>query len=249
MWLSGWSNITWNRPQDRVKIYIYVGLVCGSALLIYLSAVLVLRTAITSTSAIHGKMISRILKAPVLFFDTNPAGRILNRFSKDIGIMDELLPIELYYTSCLAIKVINNLIVPAIVNSWVILPVVPLLVVGVYYGRRYVIVSREVARIQALSYSFLLTQFSNTKEGLELIRTYGKQRDVTQEFYRLVDLFSLSRWSKFNPSSLKPFSQTYSLKGDEGWGNSFDPSPRFSLCVGRSTWDLPWMLIGLRTFI
>ena len=193
MWLSGWSNITWNRPQDRIKVYIYIGLVCGSALLMYLSAILVLRTAITSTSAIHGKMISALLKAPVLFFDTNSVGRILNRFSKDIGIMDELLPITLYDASSLVIRMMLSFIFPAIVNNWVILPFIPLLAVGIYYGRRYVVVSREVARIQALSHSFLLTQFSNTKQGLVLIRTYGKQHDVTQDFYRLVDFYPLSK--------------------------------------------------------
>ena len=189
MWLSGWSNIAWNRPQDRIQIYIYVGLVCGCALLIYLSAVLVLRTAITSTSAIHGKMIGRLLNSPVLFFDTNPAGRILNRFSKDIGIMDELLPLALYVTSSFFIKMIVSFIIPAIVSYWVVLPIIPLLAVGAYYGRRYVVVSREVSRIQALSYSFVLTHFSNTEQGRVLIRTYGKQHQITDDFYRLANFF------------------------------------------------------------
>ena len=136
-------------------------------------------------------MISRILKAPVLFFDTNPAGRILNRFSKDIGIMDEILPLTLYDSSSLTIRMIVSIIIPAIVNNWVIIPIVPLIALGVYYGRRYVVVSREVARIEALSYSFLLTRFSNTKQGLVLIRSHGKQHDVTQDFYRLVDFIPL----------------------------------------------------------
>ena len=41
---------------------------------------------------LHDTMFGRILRAPCRFFDTNPVGRILNRFSKDMGSMDELLP-------------------------------------------------------------------------------------------------------------------------------------------------------------
>ena len=37
-------------------------------------------------------MAEAILRAKIQFFDTNPLGRILNRFSADVGIMDDQLP-------------------------------------------------------------------------------------------------------------------------------------------------------------
>lgn len=45
-----------------------------------------------SSIRLHNKMFSDILHATMRFFDTNPSGRILNRFSKDMGVIDEILP-------------------------------------------------------------------------------------------------------------------------------------------------------------
>ena len=37
---------------------------------------------------LHNKMIHSLSRTPVSFFDANPQGRILNRFSKDIAVLD-----------------------------------------------------------------------------------------------------------------------------------------------------------------
>ena len=40
--------------------------------------------------------VRRVLHAPLQFFHTNPTGRIVNRFAKDQGIVDEWLPQVLF---------------------------------------------------------------------------------------------------------------------------------------------------------
>ena len=39
------------------------------------------------------QMLSSILAAPLVVFHRNPVGRLLNRFSKDLGVVDDLLPL------------------------------------------------------------------------------------------------------------------------------------------------------------
>lgn len=41
---------------------------------------------------LHNAIFARIAAAPMRFFHVNPSGRILNRFSKDMGIVDDYLP-------------------------------------------------------------------------------------------------------------------------------------------------------------
>jgi ABC-type multidrug transport system fused ATPase/permease subunit len=36
------------------------------------------------STAMHDQMLERVMRSPVAFFDETPAGRILNRFAKDI---------------------------------------------------------------------------------------------------------------------------------------------------------------------
>lgn len=45
-----------------------------------------------SSKKLHDKSFLSLLHSPMWFFDRNPSGRILNRFSRDMGSIDELLP-------------------------------------------------------------------------------------------------------------------------------------------------------------
>ena len=53
-------------------------------------------SALLAANKFHKKMLDSIIKAKLRFFDLNPIGRIMNRFSKDIGVIDDTLPISLY---------------------------------------------------------------------------------------------------------------------------------------------------------
>ena len=47
------------------------------------------------SSRLHEKMLKRVMRCPMSFFDSTPAGRVINRFSKDMDEMDVRMP---YYT-------------------------------------------------------------------------------------------------------------------------------------------------------
>lgn len=48
-------------------------------------------TTVGAAVSLHNALLSHLLRLPKSFFDTNPAGRILNRFSRDVETMDSVL--------------------------------------------------------------------------------------------------------------------------------------------------------------
>lgn len=41
---------------------------------------------------LHDQLLNSVLHLPMSFFDTNPSGRIINRFSKEVDVLDSVMP-------------------------------------------------------------------------------------------------------------------------------------------------------------
>ncbi len=59
-------------------------------------AVFIVVGGIKASNGMHNNLLNSIMHAPLLFFNSNPIGRILNRFSRDLQQMDEWLPNTLH---------------------------------------------------------------------------------------------------------------------------------------------------------
>ena len=135
---------------------------------------------------LHNKMTVSTIKAPVLFFDTNPAGRILNRFSKDVGCMDDVLPPLFLQALVTCLYQFCTMLVPAVTNYWLFLALLPIIGVLVYYARYYLKSSRELKRIEAIKCSPVYSHISETANGLEIVHISEMSRTFLERLQRLV---------------------------------------------------------------
>lgn len=87
-----------NILTERNAIIIYSCLVCCTMIITVSRSIAFFRYCMTASTRLHNKMFDKIVYATMRFFNTNPPGRILNRFSKDIGAVDETLPITIVDT-------------------------------------------------------------------------------------------------------------------------------------------------------
>lgn len=92
-WLSIWSGAM-ERTEDAnswfyMKIYFSLGL-CSLGIQIIRSIVVVLGS-LTAAKSLQFSLLSTVLRLPMSFFDSQPTGRLLNRFTRDVEAVDTTL--------------------------------------------------------------------------------------------------------------------------------------------------------------
>jgi ATP-binding cassette, subfamily C (CFTR/MRP), member 1 len=91
-WLSIWT--TKDQTEQRKKKYplIFAGVVLLYTILSLVRAGFLLKVILKSNSNMLSRITERVIHAKVIFFDSNPIGRILTRFTKDLVGLDFMLP-------------------------------------------------------------------------------------------------------------------------------------------------------------
>ena len=56
--------------------------------MIFAQAFIVFVGGLAASRKLHDNMLRNIISSPMSFFDTNPVGRVVTRFSKDIDVVD-----------------------------------------------------------------------------------------------------------------------------------------------------------------
>jgi ABC-type multidrug transport system fused ATPase/permease subunit len=175
--------------DDMLNYYIIVYVVIGLSCVISVG----LRVAyqfygsLKASRYLHDSMLSKILRAPVRFFDTTPIGRIVNRFSKDIQCIDgELMP----STGVLVAETLATIFIMAFITYMMPLFVIPIIIICIiYYGiiQYYVSLSRELKRIESVTRSPIYAQCSETINGVVVIRAFEQEPRFLKSNDTLID--------------------------------------------------------------
>ncbi|CAH9141477.1 unnamed protein product [Cuscuta epithymum] len=172
-WLSIWTDETSSmRYSAMFYNMIYAALSFGQVLVTLTNSFWLITSSLYAARRLHTAMLNSILRAPMVFFHTNPLGRIINRFAKDLGDIDRnVAPFVNMFMSQVS-QLISTFVLIGIVSTMSLWSIMPLLVL--FYGAYlyYQSTAREVKRLDSISRSPVYAQFGEALNGLPTIRAY-----------------------------------------------------------------------------
>ena len=183
-WLSRMTEMPFEQQKNYITLLVYGSIVIVSLLLTTVCSFCFYFAVLKASENLHDKMTKAVITAPVLFFDTNPVGRILNRFSKDVGSMDDLLPGKFLFATQLCLYFFSATILSAVSNVWLFITCTPLTILFIYLARYYLKSAREIRRLESITCSPVYSLITDTMAGLEVIRSSKMEDDFLQRFYR-----------------------------------------------------------------
>ncbi|XP_018322247.1 multidrug resistance-associated protein 4-like [Agrilus planipennis] len=180
--ITGTEQTAPNLLSTDMAMIIYSCLIGGSIILASFRAIYFYRLAMNASRKLHGSMFGALIRAPMRFFDSNPLGRIVNRFSKDMGVIDELLP-KMMLDALTIIMVMAGILVNVVIsNIWMIIASVCLGIFFYLVLKWYIAVARDIRQLEGITKSPVFSHLNATFNGLTTIRASKSESILAKEF-------------------------------------------------------------------
>merc|ERR1711871_839473 len=175
--------------KKHLRVYLG-GVACmatGVAIFNYLRTYVGCLFGVEASKVMHWNMISTILRAPLSYLESTPAGRILQRFSKDLDAVDQQLPSSLGQFVASALQIIGSMIAIILVSPNFVLALIPIFYLYGTITNYYRVVARDLKRLDSISRSPLYSHFSETLGGLSVIRAFKRNSKYMRSNEERVD--------------------------------------------------------------
>nr|XP_015838864.1 PREDICTED: multidrug resistance-associated protein 4-like isoform X2 [Tribolium castaneum] len=187
-----WINLKESTFRLNTKIFLFT---CGAISIsvvvsTHLSSYALTKYCKRASRCLHNALFEKLLKGSMTFFNNHSSGRILNRFSTDVGTVDEIVPLSLGEMIRKFLYILGCYIIIIYVNFWMVIPTIIFIsLVALYVLLFYPVISR-VKHFEGLKRSPIITQLSASIQGLEIIRAAKAQTFLQNKFDEIQNLHS-----------------------------------------------------------
>uniref|UniRef100_A0A8C9HNR9 Cystic fibrosis transmembrane conductance regulator n=1 Tax=Piliocolobus tephrosceles TaxID=591936 RepID=A0A8C9HNR9_9PRIM len=176
------------RTSSYYVFYIYVGVADTLLAMGFFRGLPLVHTLITVSKILHHKMLHSVLQAPMSTLNTLKAGGILNRFSKDIAILDDLLPLTIFDFIQLLLIVIGAIAVVAVLQPYIFVATVPVIVAFIMLRAYFLQTSQQLKQLESEGRSPIFTHLVTSLKGLWTLRAFGRQPYFETLFHKALNL-------------------------------------------------------------
>lgn len=193
VWLSFWSdyNQHHNATQIAGNLSYYLGIYAAlggvESLIEFTRDMMLFLCCAKASKILHRRLLRSVMRSPMSFFDTNPTGRIVNRFSADIDKIDLSIPFIISDFLWCMCEVISIICIISYSTPSFIYVIGPLFIVYFFIQRYYIKSSRQLKRLESISKSPIFSHFTESVTGSTTIRAYGHGERFTRESEGRVD--------------------------------------------------------------
>ncbi|XP_049887665.1 ATP-binding cassette sub-family C member 4-like [Pectinophora gossypiella] len=180
---------------------IYGGLVLSIIVFLLIRISIFVTMTMRASKNLHNTVFKNLIAAVMRFFDTNPSGRVLNRFSKDLGAMDEFLPRTFLETIQMYLLMTSILVLNALALPYTLIPTFVLVIIFFFLLRWYLNAAQAVKRLEGTTKSPVFGKINSTVTGLSTIRSSNAQDMLMRSFDEAQDLHSSAFYTFIGGSS------------------------------------------------
>ncbi|KAI9925528.1 hypothetical protein MW887_005909 [Aspergillus wentii] len=203
-------------PQDDVRPWILAFFVIASfqSVTLLIAQILMVVIVYCAGKTLFRQVMERVSHATFRFFDVTPIGRLMNRLTSDIGVVDGNISEQFQMIAFQAITWISSILVIASVTP-------SFLAFSLVFTAAFVIVflhflptSQSLRRLEMVSLSPLLSNFGELLHGLTTVRAFRAESRFQSRVIEVVDKFqgmdhfywSLQSWLMYRFETLSGLS-------------------------------------------
>jgi len=139
-------------------------------------AVMLFNLSLSASQSFEQDILHQVLHATIAYFDATPIGRITNRFSRDLAIIDSEMPVTMEMIALRLSIFVSYIITLSVFIPYYMLIVLPSFLLLVKLRAFYIKSVREIKRIDGITRSPLYNIFNECLFGAQTIRAFGYEQ-------------------------------------------------------------------------
>jgi len=189
-WAQIQNEAHYNGEQQLKSDGYYIGLTISLAAAImglnFLKVLTSQKFLLESNTKLHAKMLYKISRTFIAFFDSTPIGNILNRFSNDLGVLDKANFNSVYDVFDMTCAIIILLCYICYMNPFLTVPCVIVILILLKFKVFFTKPTVELRRVDLISRSPIYSEISSTLNGLLAIRVYNQGPRFIRNFLDVI---------------------------------------------------------------